>query len=74
MEQPPGFVNPQTHNLVCKLHKALYGLKQVQRAWFKKLHGALLSLGFVSAKPNQSLFNKVTPQCSIYLLVYVDDI
>ncbi|KAB2626766.1 pentatricopeptide repeat-containing protein [Pyrus ussuriensis x Pyrus communis] len=29
------------------LHKSLYGLKQAPRAWYDKLHGALLSLGFV---------------------------
>lgn len=74
MEQPPGFVNPQTLNFVCKLHKALYGLKQAPRAWFEKLHSALLSLGFVSAKSDQSLFIKITPQDSTYILVYVDDI
>lgn len=74
MEQPPGFVDPLTPHFVCKLHKALYGLKQAPRAWFEKLHGTLLSLGFTAAKSDQYLFVKTTPQFSIYLLVYVDDI
>ncbi|RVW43373.1 Retrovirus-related Pol polyprotein from transposon RE1 [Vitis vinifera] len=56
------------------LHKALYGLKQAPRAWFEKLHQALLSFGFVSAKSDQSLFLRFTPSHITYVLVYVDDI
>lgn len=58
----------------CKLHKALYGLKQAPRAWFEKLHYALRSFGFNSAKSDQSLFIKVNSHHRIYILVYVDDI
>lgn len=74
MEQPPGFSNPQTPCFLCELHKTLYGLKQAPSAWFEKLHGTLISFGFVLAKSFQSLFFKITPQYSIFLLVYVDDI
>lgn len=74
MEQPPGFSNPRTPNLVCNPHKALYGLKQAPRAWFDKLHRALISFDFVSAKSDLSLFVKITPQHNTYLLVYVNDI
>ncbi|RVX22010.1 Retrovirus-related Pol polyprotein from transposon RE1 [Vitis vinifera] len=56
MQQPQGFIDEQNPNLVCRLHKALYGLKQAPRTWFEKLHRALLSFGFVSAKSDQSLF------------------
>jgi hypothetical protein len=31
---------------VCKLKKALYGLKQAPRAWYEKIDGYLMSLGF----------------------------
>lgn len=61
MEQPPGFEIPQAPNLVCRLHKALYGLRKAPRGWFYKLHGALMSFGFVSAKADQSLVIKLTP-------------
>ena len=74
MQQPQGFIDEQNPNLVCRLHKALYGLKQAPRAWFEKLHRALLSFGFVSAKSDQSLFLRFTLSHITYVLVYVDDI
>lgn len=74
MEQPPGLQSPQAPNMVYKLHKALCGFKQAPRAWFEKLHAALLSFGFVSTKLDQSLFTWITPQHILYILVYVYDI
>lgn len=59
---------------MCGLHKYLYGLKQAPCAWFEKLYTALLQLGFVSSKSNQSLFLIFTPQHTAFILVYVDDI
>ena len=43
MRQPLGFVTPGTDHLVCKLHKSLYGLRQSPRAWYARLHIALLA-------------------------------
>ncbi|WKA12942.1 hypothetical protein VitviT2T_030284 [Vitis vinifera] len=37
MEQPPGFINEDLPNHVCKLNCSLYGLKQAPRAWFDRL-------------------------------------
>lgn len=74
MLQPPSFEAPQAPQLVCKLHKALCGLKQAPRAWFEKLHGALMALGFTSARSDQSLFVRISSKSVIYLLFYVDDI
>lgn len=74
MKQSPGFEAPQARNMVSKLNKALYGLKQGPGAWFERLHGSLISFGFIPAKCGQSLFFKITPQCSIYILMYVDHI
>nr|GEY63780.1 retrovirus-related Pol polyprotein from transposon TNT 1-94 [Tanacetum cinerariifolium] len=33
VSQPPGFIDPQFPNKVCKVKKAFYGLRQAPRAW-----------------------------------------
>lgn len=74
MDQPPGFVDPQLPNHVCKLSKALYGLKQAPRAWFHRLSKFLLSNGFLCSRADPSLFIYARNSCIMYLLVYVDDL
>jgi hypothetical protein len=74
MEQPPGFTHPSYPHHVCKLQKALYGLKQAPRAWFARLSGKLLQLGFLGSKADSSLFIYRTAVVTMYLLIYVDDI
>jgi hypothetical protein len=48
--QPAGFVNSS------RLNKSLYGLKQAPRAWYSWFATFLLTLGFVEAKSDTSLF------------------
>jgi len=74
MEQPPGFIHPSYPHHLCKLKKALYGLKQAPRAWFARLSGKLVDLGFIGSKADSSLFIYHTAAVSMYLLIYVDDI
>ncbi|RZC16945.1 Retrovirus-related Pol polyprotein from transposon RE1 [Glycine soja] len=74
MIQPPGFVNKNFPDHVCRLKKALYGLKQAPRAWYTELRVFLLSLGFVNSTADASLFIYQKPEVTLYLLVYVDDI
>jgi hypothetical protein len=74
MVQPPGFINPNCPQHVCKLQKALYGLKQAPRAWFSRLSTTLLQLGFVGSKADSSLFIYRNKNVTMYLLIYVDDI
>lgn len=59
---------------MCRLKKALYGLRQAPRAWFEKLKGFLVSVGFVVSKFDASLFVRVVSALTLYVLVYVDDI
>lgn len=73
MKQPQGFER-QNSSLVCKLNRSLYGLKQALRAWFDRLSQLLLSFGFQFSHCDKSLFIKTTSDCSLYVLVYVDDI
>ncbi|GJR41372.1 retrovirus-related pol polyprotein from transposon RE1 [Tanacetum coccineum] len=74
MEQPPGFVDSQLPNHVCRLNKALYGLKQAPRAWFQRLNSFLVGLRFSCSRTDTSLFIFKKESSIIYLLVYVDDI
>lgn len=56
MDQPPGFVDADKPDYVCRLHKAVYGLKQAPRAWYIELRTFLLSLGFQNSLADTSLF------------------
>jgi hypothetical protein len=59
---------------MCWPNKSLYGLKQVPRAWYHCVTCYLVSLGFVEAKSNTSLFVYRRGIDTAYLLLYVDDI
>ena len=74
MEQPPGFIDTDRPDYVCRLHKAVYGLKQAPRAWYMELRNFFLSLGFTNSLADTSLFVLQHGGHLIYLLVYVDDI
>jgi hypothetical protein len=72
--QPSGFEDPAHPDFVCQLNKSLYGLKQAPRAWFNRFATYLLSLDFVEAKSDTSLFVFQRGSDTTYLLLYVDDI
>jgi hypothetical protein len=72
--QPTGFTDPAHPNLVYRLYKSLYELKQAHRAWYSRFATYLLSLGFVEAKVDTSLFIFHQGASTVYLLLYVDDI
>lgn len=72
--QPAGFVDSSRPDHVCRLNKSLYGLKHAPRAWYSRFATRILSIGFVSAKSDTSLFIYQHNHDTIYLLLYVDDI
>jgi histone deacetylase 1/2 len=72
--QPAGFEDPTHPDFVCRLNKSLYGLKQAPRNWYSRLAAYLLTLGFVEAKSDTSLFVYRRGSELIYLLLYIDDI
>lgn len=74
MDQPPGFVDADRPDYVCKFNKVVYGLKQAPRALYNELSAFLLSLGFVNSLADTSLFVLRRGSQIIYLLIYVDDI
>jgi hypothetical protein len=72
--QPAGFVDSSRPEFVCRLNKSLYGLKQAPRAWHNRFASHILSLGFVEAKSDTSLFIFRRGSATALLLLYVDDI
>jgi histone deacetylase 1/2 len=74
MRQPPRYEDPKHPSYVCKLDKALYGLKQAPRAWYARLCGKLVQLGFTPSRGDTSLFYYNKGLVTIFVLVYVDDI
>jgi hypothetical protein len=72
--QPVGFVDPTQPERVCRLNKSLYGLKQAPRAWYNRFATYLLTLWFVEAKSDTSLFVFHRGADMVYLLLYADDI
>lgn len=61
-------------DFVCRRIKSLYGLKQAPRAWYSRFATQIVSLGFVEAKSDTSLFVYHHGSDTAYLLLYVDDI
>lgn len=74
MSQPPGFVDHNYPNYVCKLRKALYGLKQAPRAWFDRFSDFLLAYGFFCSTSDSSMFVYHHHGSTLILLLHVDDI
>lgn len=74
MLQPPGFVNSQVPDYICKLKNMIYGLKQANREWYKELKSFLEDVGFRNSISDSSLFIYHHNGIIIYSLVYVDDI
>lgn len=74
MVQPPGFVDSNHPNLVCKLKKALCDLKQAPRAWYSTFSSFLLFHGFQNSHCDSFLFLYKTSTVILVVLVYVDDI
>jgi hypothetical protein len=57
---------------VCRLKKSMYGLKQAPRAWYQKIDGYFMSLGFSKSVVDPNLYyNNVGDECLI-LILYVD--
>lgn len=74
MTQPPGFVDKDQPDHVCRLKKPIYGLKQAPRAWYMALKNHLLQSGFRNSLADTSLFTYTNGSQQTYVLVYVDDI
>jgi hypothetical protein len=59
---------------VCRLKKALYGLKQEPCAWYEKMDGFLMSLGFNKRVADPNLYYHIDGNKCLILVLYVDDL
>jgi hypothetical protein len=59
---------------VCRLNKSLYGLKQAPQAWYARIDGYLMSLGFSRSVVDANLYYKIVDGESLILILYVDDL
>jgi hypothetical protein len=74
IEHLDGFVIHGKESHVCRLKKALYGLKQAPRAWYVRIDGYLMSLGFNKSVVDANLYYKIVDGESLILILYVDDL
>jgi hypothetical protein len=56
------------------LNKSLHGLKQAPRAWYEKMDGFLMSLGFNKSIADPNLYYHIDGNECFILFLYVDDL
>jgi len=59
---------------VCRLKKALHGLKQAPRAWYSRIDGYLLGMGFNKCEAEPNLHYTPVGDDPLLLVLYVDDL
>jgi hypothetical protein len=74
IEQPDGSVTHEKESHVCRLKKALYGLKQAPCAWYEKINGYLVSLGFNKSVVDPNLYYHIVGDECLILVLHVDDL
>ena len=74
IEQLQEFKTNDQETHVCRINKALYGLKKAPRAWYGRIDGFLMSLGFTKSKENSNFYYNVEDDGIVILLLYVNDL
>jgi hypothetical protein len=74
IEQPQGFEVHRRESHVCRIRKSLYELKQAPRAWYSRIDGYLLSMGFTKSKADPNLYFILVGDDPLILVLYVDDL
>ena len=74
IKQPQGLEINYRKTHVFRLKKVLYGLKKARWAWYGRIDGFLMSLGFTKSKADSNLYYKVVDDGIMILLLYVDDL
>jgi hypothetical protein len=67
IERLEGFVVHNERSHVCRLKKAIYGLKQAPHAWYEKMGGFMMSLGFNKSAADPNLYYHIDGnECLIF--------
>eukprot|EP00253_Pinus_taeda_P027263 PITA_27263 len=74
IEKPEGFETHEKKSHICKLKKGLYGMKQAPRAWYGRINGYFLKMGFVKSDADPNLNYLVVENEPLILVLYVDDL
>jgi hypothetical protein len=74
IEQREGFVMKKDKYHVYMLKKSLYGLKQTPHAWYEKMDGFLMILGFNKSVVDPNLYYHIVGDECLILVLYVDDL
>jgi hypothetical protein len=74
IEQLDGFVIHEKVSHVYMLEKALYGLKNSPRAWYEKIQGYLMSLGFKKSVFDPNLYYHNVSDDFFILVLYDDEL
>jgi hypothetical protein len=74
IEYVDSFVIHKKESHVCRLNKAMYELKQAPRAWYSRIDGHLMSLGFNKNVVDLDLYYKTINGEFLILVPYVDDL
>ena len=74
IEKAQGFNNNYKKTHVYRLKKELYGLKKAPRAWYGRINGFLMRLGFTKCKSDSNLYYNIENDGVMILLLYVDDL
>ncbi|KAH9762947.1 hypothetical protein KPL70_001004 [Citrus sinensis] len=74
MDQPEGFIEEGTEDMVCLLKRSLYGLKQSPRQWYLRFDEFMISHGYCRSQYDSCVYFKtLSSEDRIYLLLNVDD-
>jgi hypothetical protein len=74
IERLEGFMIHNNKYHVCRLNKALYGLKKAPHAWYEKMDGFLMSLGFNKSVVDPNLYYHIVGDECLILILYVDEL
>uniref|UniRef100_A0ABM5ELE0 Integrase catalytic domain-containing protein n=1 Tax=Pogona vitticeps TaxID=103695 RepID=A0ABM5ELE0_9SAUR len=74
MEQPPGFLNQEHPDFVCKLEKDLHGLNPAAQAWKERFQQVLLQEGFKQDHGDPCLYSRSQNRSLSFILTYGDDL